>query len=74
MTILIVYVDDIVLTGNSEKKKKIQVLKNYLSTRFEIKDLGELKYFLGIEWQDPRWVFSFVKENTLWIYWIKPEC
>lgn len=35
------------LTGNNEKE--IQLLKQYLSIEFEIKDLGELKYFLGTE-------------------------
>ncbi|GJU22208.1 putative RNA-directed DNA polymerase, partial [Tanacetum coccineum] len=44
---LLVYVDDLVLTGNSvvEMKK----FKEFLSKKFKIKDLGELKYFLGIE-------------------------
>jgi hypothetical protein len=47
VTILIVYVDDIVLTGNDDGE--IQNLKHRLSNEFEIKDLGSLKYFLGIE-------------------------
>ena len=41
---LIVYVDDIIVTGNDEEE--IQRLKTYLSNEFEIKDLGSLKYFL----------------------------
>ncbi|GJX74193.1 ribonuclease H-like domain-containing protein [Tanacetum coccineum] len=44
---LLVYVDDIVITGNDETK--ISNFKRFLSTRFMIKDLGVLKYFLGIE-------------------------
>jgi hypothetical protein len=44
---LIVYVDDIILTGNDVEEK--MNLKTYLAKEFEIKDLGELKYFLGIE-------------------------
>ena len=47
ITILIVYVDDIVLTGNC--KKEMAHLKHLLSREFEIKDLGHLKYFLGME-------------------------
>ena len=41
------YVDDIVLTGDNEED--MQKLKTYLAKEFEIKDLGNLKYFLGIE-------------------------
>ncbi|MGG6712920.1 UNVERIFIED_CONTAM: hypothetical protein ITH36_25245, partial [Salmonella enterica subsp. enterica serovar Weltevreden] len=47
MAILLVYVDDIIVTGNDQKE--IQALKQYLFKEFDIKDLGRLKYFLGIE-------------------------
>lgn len=47
ITTLIVYVDDMVITGDDPKE--INELKKYLSKEFEIKDLGQLKYFLGIE-------------------------
>lgn len=46
-TTLIVYVDDILVTTNNETK--IKELKCYLAKEFEIKDLGKLNYFLGIE-------------------------
>jgi hypothetical protein len=36
-----------VVTGNDPAEQA--ALKNYLSTEFEMKDLGSLKYFLGIE-------------------------
>ena len=39
--------DDIVLTGNC--KEEMAHLKHPLSREFEIKDLGHLKYFLGME-------------------------
>jgi hypothetical protein len=42
-----VYVDDIVLTENDDGET--QNLKHHLANDFEIKDLGSLKYFLGIE-------------------------
>ncbi|RVW72252.1 Retrovirus-related Pol polyprotein from transposon RE1 [Vitis vinifera] len=47
MAILIVYVDDIILSGND--MEELQKLKKYLSEEFEVKDLGNLKYFLGME-------------------------
>ena len=44
---LIMYVDDIVVTGNdSEENCKV---KTYLASKYEIKDLGILRYFLDIE-------------------------
>ncbi|RVX01148.1 Retrovirus-related Pol polyprotein from transposon TNT 1-94 [Vitis vinifera] len=47
LAIIIVYVDDIILTGDHEEK--IDSLKKLLTKEFEIKDLGNLKYFLGME-------------------------
>ncbi|GJY03934.1 ribonuclease H-like domain-containing protein [Tanacetum coccineum] len=44
---LLLYVDDIVITGNDDIG--INEFKLFLSTKFLIKDLGTLKYFLGIE-------------------------
>ncbi|GKE65595.1 ribonuclease H-like domain-containing protein [Tanacetum coccineum] len=44
---LLVYVDDIVIIGNDNVG--INGFKVFLSTKFMIKDLGVLKYFLGIE-------------------------
>ena len=47
ITALIMYVDDMVVTRNDPDERK--ALQSYLSSEFEIKDLGHLKYFLGIE-------------------------
>jgi hypothetical protein len=47
IVILIVYVDDIVITGNDDDG--IAFLKRMLANSFEVKDLGFLHYFLGIE-------------------------
>ena len=44
---LIVNVDDIVITSNDQNG--IQKLKQHLFNHFKTKDLGKLKYFLGIE-------------------------
>ncbi|XP_077228570.1 uncharacterized protein LOC143861542 [Tasmannia lanceolata] len=45
--LLIVYVDDIIITGSDTGG--IQRLKSFLQTEFSTKDLGRLRYFLGIE-------------------------
>jgi len=42
-----VYVDNIILVAKNEKQLK--QVKDDLSSKFDIKDLGELKYFLGIK-------------------------
>ncbi|KAJ0927704.1 putative RNA-directed DNA polymerase [Helianthus annuus] len=47
VTCLIIYVDDMIITGNDEEE--IKKLKANLFMEFEMKDLGRLKYFLGIE-------------------------
>lgn len=47
VALFIVYVDDIVITGNDYDQ--IDHLKGLLAKEFEVKDLGQLKYFLGME-------------------------
>ncbi|KAK2450461.1 putative mitochondrial protein [Trifolium repens] len=47
IAILIVYVDDIVLTGDDIVE--MAKVKEKLAVDFEIKDLGSMRYFLGIE-------------------------
>lgn len=65
-----VYVDDIVVTGNDEAK---------LAKEFEIKDLGRLKYLLGIEvaYSKTRIFLSQRKYTLVSIhltYWLRPVC
>ncbi|KAA0049806.1 Reverse transcriptase, RNA-dependent DNA polymerase [Cucumis melo var. makuwa] len=45
--VLIVYVNDIVLSGDDIDE--LVQLKKKMGFEFEIKDLGNLKYFLGME-------------------------
>jgi len=47
ITIILVYVDDILLSKNNFSK--ITTFKNHLHSKFRIKNLGDLKYFLGFE-------------------------
>ena len=47
IVVLLVYVDDILVTGSDIQA--INHLKNLLCSTFEMKDLGKLHYFLGLE-------------------------
>ena len=44
---LLVYVDDLLLTGNNPDC--VNTLKRLLDDKFGLKDLGSLRYFLGLE-------------------------
>jgi hypothetical protein len=53
--ILLLYVDDLFLTG---EEKLITECKKRLASEFEMKDLGLMHYFLGLEvWQSPKRIF-----------------
>ena len=52
-----VYVDDIILAGKSERK--LNEVKADLSRKFDIKDLGELRYFLGMKIEQ--------RDDSIWI-------
>jgi Reverse transcriptase (RNA-dependent DNA polymerase) len=45
--VILIYVDDLMITGSD--LSDIETLKRHLSLEFDIKDLDNLKYFLGIE-------------------------
>lgn len=44
---MLFYVDDVILAGNN--LQEIEETKQFISKCFKLKDLGKLKYFLGIE-------------------------
>jgi hypothetical protein len=53
--ILLLYVDDLFLTG---EENIITECKKRLASKFEMKDLGLMHYFLGLEvWQSPERIF-----------------
>ncbi len=47
IVVIVIYVDDLIITG--DRDEDIFDLKKLLKQKFEMKDLGELRYFLGIE-------------------------
>ena len=59
MFIIAVYVDDIVMAGSDDRR--MEEVKNTLSMRFEIKDMGELHHFLGMK------IVQDQKTGNVWI-------
>ena len=47
MTILIMFIDDIIVTGDDYGE--MEQLKGFLAEEYKLKDLGTLKHFLGME-------------------------
>ncbi len=47
IVVIVIYVDDLIITRDNDED--IFDLKKLLKQKFEMKDLGELRYFLGIE-------------------------
>lgn len=46
-SVILLYVDDLIITGDDVEE--VQRVREHLSVRFEMKELGELKHFLGLE-------------------------
>ena len=46
LMIIAIYVDDIVIAGKSEKQ--IASIKSAIAKQFQVKDMGEMHYFLGV--------------------------
>ena len=58
-----VYVDDILIASNNVQE--VEALKVSLDQHFKLKDLGGLKYFLGLKIARS----AYAKENMLWRFY-----
>ena len=64
MVIVLVYVDDLLITWTNIQL--IQDTKLMLNSRFKIKDLGELRFFLGIEFaRNKEGIVMHQRKNSL---------
>ena len=61
--ILSLYVDDILITGSS--MEFVNTVKNWLSSNFDMKDMGEVAYILGVKIsrdQSKKSIISFTRD------------
>ena len=65
-TVILVYVDDIILVGTC--LKEFDSLKQALHNAFRIKNLGELKFFLGLEVARSSKGISLCQASIVWNY------
>ena len=72
ITTLIIYVDDMIITGNDQDE--ISSLQQYLTSEFKMKQLGSLKYFLGIEVARSKHGIFLCQRNILLVYYQKLDC
>ena len=62
ITILIVYVDDIILIGDNFEE--MEEIKRLMAIEFEVKDLRTLKFFWEWKSQEVRGAFLYHKGST----------
>ncbi len=64
IVVIVIYVDDLIIIRDSDVD--IFDLKKLLKQKFEMKDLGELRYFLGIEAiQSPEGIWLLQRQYAL---------
>lgn len=68
ITVLLVYVDNMFVT--IDDCEEIDKLKKMLATEFELKDLGKLRYFLGIE-MTRSFISQILDERKCTLYLLK---
>ena len=64
--IILVYVDDILIASND--MDAVNSFKQFLDSKFKLKDLGTLKYFLGLEVARTTKVSIYVRGSIPWIF------
>lgn len=52
IVILLTHVDDMAITGSS--RKKMDDVKTFVKSKFQVEDMGELHFYLAIEWTRDR--------------------
>ena len=57
--IIAVFVDDILIAGRTDER--IAEVKSAIANRFDVKDMGNLHYFLGVK------VVQDLEAGTIWI-------
>ena len=71
--LLVVYVDDIVITGNDTLR--ISKLKLYLQKKFQTKDIRPLIYtYWVLKWEDSEKEYPFYSESMYWTWFMKQAC
>jgi hypothetical protein len=64
IVVIVIYVDDLIIIGDNNVD--ISDLKKLLKQKFEMKDLGELRYFLSIEViQSPKGIWLLQRQYAL---------
>lgn len=72
IVVVLVYVDDLIVVGST--LALINATKAFLQTQFNMKDLGPLRYFLGIEVDHVPQGFFSLRLNILWIFLLPTIC
>lgn len=70
--VVLAYVDDLLICGNDQSQ--IDALKQMLSIKFHMKDLGPVIYFLDLRLTEQKMGFFFPNKSIQWTCWQNMEC